>query len=92
VTPYSPRLPWILVGRHPQGGYVVRDSRSGAEVYAPDAHAVAEFAAQHSAAPGYGGLGDAVRGVTSRLGVGSCTPCAKRQAALNGFFPRLFRR
>ena len=71
---------------------MVHDSRSGEQAYAQNERAVAEFAAQHSAAPGYGGLGDAVRGVTSRLGMQGCTPCAKRQAALNGFFPRLFRR
>lgn len=92
MTPYSPRLHWILVGRHPQGGYVVQDSRSGEQAFAADEHQVAQFAAAHSSAPGYGGLGDAVRSVTERAGISSCTPCAKRQAALNGFFPRVFRR
>jgi hypothetical protein len=92
MTPYSPRLPWILVGRHPQGGFVVQDSRSGEQAYAPDEHAVAQFAAQHSASQGYGGLGDVVAGAAQRLGFEGCTPCAKRQAALNGLFPRVFRR
>jgi hypothetical protein len=80
------------VGPHPRGGFVVRDARSGATAHAPDHAAVARFAADHSAAPGYGGAGDAVHAMTQRLGISSCTPCEKRRAELNGFFPRLWRR
>lgn len=92
MQPYHPRLPWILVGPHPQGGFVVRDSRTGATAHAADPAGVARFAADHSAAPGYGGAGDAVQAVTQRLGLGSCAPCAARQAHLNGLFPRVWRR
>jgi len=92
MVPYHPRLPWILVGPHPQGGFVVRDNRTGAEVYAAGEHAVAAAAASMSSAPGYHGLGDAVAGAARRLGFSGCTPCARRQAELNGFVPRLWRR
>lgn len=89
--PYSARIPWIVV-RQDSVGFVVRDTRSGKTVNARDAGEVARFAAAHSATPGFSGLGDAVRGLTRRLGVSDCTPCAKRQAALNAAVPRLFRR
>lgn len=92
MQPYHPRLPWILVGPHPEGGFVVQDTRTGEAVHALDKGAVAHFAAAHSAAPGYGGAGDAVRAVTARLGIGACTPCEARQAQLNGLLPRLWRR
>ena len=92
MVPFSARTPWILVGRHPQGGFVVRDTRSGAEVYAASEHAVAQAAAGMSSAPGYHGLGDVVAGAARRLGFESCTPCARRQAELNARVPRLFRR
>ena len=70
----------------------MRDTRTGAIAHAPDHAAVTRFAADHSAAPGYAGAGDAVHAVTRRLGIGSCTPCEARRAALNGVFPRLWRR
>lgn len=93
MRPYHPRLSWILVGAHPQGGFVVRNTRTGQEVFAPTQQAVANAAASMSSAVGYGGLGDVVAGVTKRLGFsGGCTPCAQRQAQLNGLFPRVFRR
>lgn len=92
MQPYSPRIPWIQYAPHPSGGFVVRDSRTGETVHAMTTNDVHHFAAAHSAAPGHGGLGDAVRAVTSRMGIGSCTPCAKRQAALNARVPRLWRR
>mgnify|MGYP001577524790 CR=1 FL=1 len=92
MQPYSPRLPWIQVAPHPRGGFVVRDARTGATAHAPDQAAVTAFAADHSAAPGYAGAGDAVQAVTKRLGIGSCTPCEARRAELNGFFPKLWRR
>ena len=86
------RFPWITLVRQPGGRALVRDGRTGDSALVSDPHALAHFIAAHSAAPGYGGLGDAVRGVTKRLGFGECTPCAKRQAALNAMAPRLFRR
>ena len=92
MQPYSSRLPWIQVGEHPQGGFVVADSRTGERAYAPTRDHVHSFAAAHSAQPGYRGLGDVVRGVTKRLGIGECSPCARRHAALNAVMPRVFRR
>jgi hypothetical protein len=92
VQPYSLSLQHILVDPHPQGGFVVRDMRTGETVHAPTRGHVARFAAEHSAAPGYGGLGDAVAAVTKAVGVAPCTPCQARQAQLNGLLPRLWRR
>lgn len=71
---------------------MVTDTRTGTVERVPSEAAVVRFAAEHSAAPGYRGAGDAVRAVTQRLGIGSCTPCAARQAQLNGLLPRLWRR
>jgi hypothetical protein len=88
----DPRFPWITLVRQPGGRALVRNSRTGASALVADQGALAQFIAQNSAAPGYGGLGDAVRGVTKRLGFGECTPCARRQAMLNGLMPRVFRR
>jgi hypothetical protein len=92
VQPYSPQLPWIHFGAHPHGGFIVRDARTGETAHARDLAGVTRFAADHSAAIGYAGAGDAVKAVTSRLGIGSCTPCEARRAQLNGMFPRFWRR
>lgn len=92
MQPYHPRVPWIHFDRLSRGGYLVVDSRTGERAFAPDERALAEFAARRSAAPGYRGLGDALRSVTEKMGFGSCAPCARRQAQLNGLVPRLFRR
>lgn len=92
MQPYSPRLPHILVGPHPQGGFIVRDTRTGETVHAPTRGHVDGFAATHSAAPGYAGLGDAVAAMTRAVGAKPCTPCQARQATLNGLLPRLWRR
>ena len=92
MVPFSPRMPWILVCPHPEGGFIVRDTRTGVQVHAGSEHAVAAAAAGMSADQGYHGLGDVVAGATRRLGIESCTPCARRQAELNARFPRLFRR
>jgi hypothetical protein len=90
--PYHPSLPHIVVSPHPQGGFIVRDTRTGEAAHAPTRDAVARFAADHSARPGYGGLGDAVHAMTSAVGVKPCTPCAARQARLNALVPGLWRR
>jgi len=92
VQPYSPRLPHILVGPHPQGGFIVHDTRTGLRAHAATREQVVSFVAEHSAAPGYRGLGDAVAAVTKAVGATPCTPCQARRAALNGLVPRLWRR
>lgn len=94
MTPETPdpRFPWITLVRQGPGRVVVRDGRTGESALVSDPGSLSQFIAAHSASPGYGGLGDAVRGVTKRLGFGECTPCAKRQAMLNGLAPRVFRR
>ena len=47
---------------------------------------------QQAAAPGYGGLGDAIAAGTKAIGIQPCAPCQRRQAMLNRAVPRLFRR
>ena len=71
---------------------MVQDTRTAETFRAFTRGDVDRIAAGRSAAPGYGGLGDAVRAVTRKAGIGECSPCAKRQAQLNGFMPRLWRR
>jgi len=95
VQPFvvDPRFPWIQAAVVPEtGAYALLDTRTGARATALSEKDVVAFVAAHSAAPQHGGLGDAIRGLTRRLGFGECTPCAKRQAALNARFPRVFRR
>jgi hypothetical protein len=77
----------------PGGGFYAHDERSGATVVAPDMMAVHEFAADSAVAPGRMGAGDVVARAASALGIGKCTPCAARQAALNRLIPNTgFRR
>jgi hypothetical protein len=87
-----PQVPWIQYQPHPNGGYLALDTRTGEQVYAPDALALNQFAADHASAPGYGGAGDAVKAVTNALGIEGCSPCAARQAAMNRMVPNLWRR
>jgi len=82
---YDPRIPWISYTSAPQGGFYVRDARTGETVWAPDESGVHQFAADRS---GRGrGLGDFVHGITSRLGIRRCGSCAQRQAWLNARTP-----
>lgn len=74
------------------GGFLVEDARTGQRVHAPDERALHAFAAQHSAPQGRAGAGDLLRGVTKRLGIGECTPCARRQALMNAALPSFRRR
>lgn len=93
MKPYHPRLPWVTVQPHPQGGFVVMDTRTNEKAYARDEAAVHAFAADHSAPIGRTGAGDVVRAVTTRLGIGSgCSPCARRQALMNASLPSFGRR
>ena len=88
------RFPWIR-GFHtnsPAWRGTVADLRTGEQAVIRTPDEFVRFVAAHSGAEGHMGAGDAVRAVTKKLGMGECTPCAKRQAALNGFLPRLFRR
>ncbi len=90
----DPRFPWLrglYTFDRARGGQVI-DLRTGEQASVFGAAELHAFIATHSAAPGRGGLGDAVRAFTKFLGFGDCTPCAKRQAALNARAPRLFRR
>jgi hypothetical protein len=91
LAPISPRLPFLLIERRP-GGIYFRDARDGYEAFLRTEHELRMLVAERSSAIGYRGLGDAVRAVTQKLGFGECTPCAKRQAALNARFPRFIRR
>lgn len=87
-----PQVPWVHFQPHPQGGFVATNTRTNQQVYAPDALALNQFAADSANAPGYHGAGDAVKAVTSALGIEGCSPCAARQAALNRMVPNLWRR
>jgi hypothetical protein len=87
MRPYHPRIPWVTFQPHPRGGFVVLDTRTGQQAYAPNEPALHAFAADHSAPLGRSGMGDAVRAVTKRLGVGECSPCARRQALMNASLP-----
>lgn len=87
-----PRVPWIHYQAASGGGILVTDTRTNEQAIADDWVGVEQFAADHSAAPGYGGAGDLVRAATERMGIAPCTPCAARQQAMNGWFPRVFRR
>ena len=89
--PIDRRFPWIEVASS-QAGAFVRDTRTGEQAPWRTEHDLHRFIAAHSSAQGHGGLGDLLRGLTKKLGFGECTPCAKRQAALNGMAPRVFRR
>jgi hypothetical protein len=90
----DPRFPWIRsFYTAPERGYPghVLDLRTREQAWVSTETELFAFIGRHSAAPGLG-LGNAVRALTKRLGFGECTPCAKRQAALNQAASRLFRR
>jgi hypothetical protein len=96
VQPH-PNVPHVTYAEHPRGGFVVMDTRTGEQAWAPDAHAVNQFAADHAAKHGYYGAGDAVaalaRPLANAIGLGGrdCG-CAERQTALNRAFPSLWPR
>ena len=92
--PYNPRLPFLKVAENPAGGFVVLDTRSMQSFTVSSIGDVHRWAAERSSAQGYMGAGDVVHSVAQRLGFGKseCTPCAQRQAQLNGLLPRMFRR
>lgn len=58
--------------------------QSGKSFVAADENGLHQYAADHSG----NGLGNVVHRATSALGMERCTPCAKRQAQLNGMFRR----
>ena len=95
-VPYSPRLPFLRVGRTNQGTIVVENTKTNTRFAVPSEQSLHAYAASVSSEPGYSGLGDLVHSVARRLGFGGapggCEPCAKRQAALNARFPRVLRR
>lgn len=76
---------------HPQGGWILKDSRDGFTVHAPTEAGVHQFLADRSN-PNQGrmGLGDVVHSATAALGMERCTPCAQRQAALNRAVPNVW--
>jgi len=86
-----PQFPWIHWGMHPQGGWILKDSRDGFTVHAPTEAGVHQFLADRSN-PNQGrmGLGDVVHSATAALGMERCTPCAQRQAALNRAVPNVW--
>jgi hypothetical protein len=88
-----PQFPWIQVANHPQGGWVLHDSRDGTQIYAPNEHAFHTFVAQRSNPQlSRMGAGDIVARATHALGIEQCTPCARRQAEMNAMLPNLWRR
>lgn len=84
-----PHVPWIQYAPCgcAQGGYYARDTRTGEQVQAPDLDGVHQFAADRSGGSGPR-LGDRVHAVTQALGMERCGDCARRQAAMNGWFRR----
>jgi hypothetical protein len=80
---YDQRFPWVLWAHDHQGGFVVFDRRDGYQAYTADWGEVVRFAAQRSKKPGKTGLGTIIKGMTTKLGVEQCTPCAKRQIELD---------
>ena len=97
---FDARFPWlgvIYMTQRDSAGRIlfptrVHDSRTNDQAVVESAAELSQFVAAHSAAQGHGGLGDLVRGITKFFGLGSCEPCAKRQAAMNRAVPRVFRR
>lgn len=88
MSPYSQRINWLLVGR--QGNaFVVVDTRTNERWSVPTMDHVHQIAADRSAKQGAVGLGDLVHRATSAIGMKRCTPCAKRQAALNAMVGRV---
>jgi hypothetical protein len=81
--PYHPRIPWLFWTHHPRGGYLVEDRRTNRRVWARNAAALHQFAADHSSRGR--GLGDLVHAVASALGFRRCDSCAERQARLNAW-------
>ncbi len=82
----------VTYAQLPDGRYALLDTATGDRAIADDWVGVQQYIADRSAAPGYMGAGDIVRAATRRMGVAPCGPCAERQQAMNGVFPRLFRR
>ncbi len=80
---FYPNLPSIRYQAADGGGFNVQDLRSGATFFATTMAGVHAFAADHS-----NGLGSVVHRATKALGISRCEPCAKRQAAMNGWFRR----
>lgn len=91
MTPYHPRIPWVQY-EPVRGGFLLVDTRTGERATTAGEAGVHRFAADHSAPIGLRGVGDAIRGVTRRLGIGECSPCARRQALANASLPSFRRR
>lgn len=97
MTPH-PGAPWVEYWRALRTGYVVRCTRCGAQASAPGLDGVNAFARDHhehrapQAPPTHYGAGDLVARATGALGIAPCQPCKKRQAQLNGLFPRVWKR
>lgn len=90
----DPRFPWIRGHHQNTRAFPARvaDLRTGETAIVKSRDELVRFVADHSAGRSHMGLGDAVRALTKKLGFGECTPCQKRQAALNAAVPRLWRR
>lgn len=72
---------------------MLRDSRDGTIVHAPNDATFHQFVADRSnSSQQYLGAGDVVHAVTQAMGMSRCAPCAQRQAALNAAFPNVWRR
>ena len=83
-----PNLPWMLYQGCgcARGGFTILDTRTNQQYHAPDEIAVHQFAADHSGQGSRVRLGDAVHGLTKRLGLNRCSSCAQRQVKMNRWF------
>lgn len=90
-----PNVSWVMWEVTPRGIQVQCNvcKASGLAANPQQADAFAGQHAQHqSAAQGYYGAGDVVAAATKRLGIESCTPCEARRRAMNGWFPKVWKR
>lgn len=75
------------VHHHPLGGVVCTCASCGQQAHVSNPGV---FEQRHRCT--HMGMGDAVARVTGALGIKPCTPCEARRRALNGKFPRFWRR
>ncbi len=86
---HYPRLPWTVYSGNPMVGSTVQDTRTGQSARVRSWDEVTAFAAARSSPQGRG-LGDLVKRLTNAIGVKKeCTPCQRRQIALNRLAPNM---
>ena len=87
--PQVPNVVWLQTTQ----GFAARCAACGAQATAGTPQGVDAFAAQHQhpQRPAMG-LGDVVAAATKAVGIKPYKPCEKRQAQLNGWLPRIWKR